>query len=121
MIFYLCWGISCCGKKEEDGLRPSLQGRSSNGFLIFFLQTFAKTDLPKQHRMVNEGDMMTMDHNPERYVSLSFLFLLLGSFDVFSGFAIAGELEPSELPLVDCGSGFSLWEGRSSVPEVKDA
>merc|ERR1712029_605436 len=28
--------------------------------------TFAKTDLPKQHRMVNEGDMMTMDHNPER-------------------------------------------------------
>ncbi|KAI6794119.1 hypothetical protein KC363_g4989 [Hortaea werneckii] len=28
--------------------------------------TFAKTDLPKQHRMVKEGDMMTMDHNPER-------------------------------------------------------
>ncbi|KAF7189774.1 hypothetical protein HII31_08881 [Pseudocercospora fuligena] len=28
--------------------------------------TFAKTDLPKQHRVVKEGDMMTMDHNPER-------------------------------------------------------
>ena len=38
------------------------------GFSKCFLQTFAKTDLPKQHRMVKEGDMMTMDHNPERYV-----------------------------------------------------
>ncbi|KJX96398.1 hypothetical protein TI39_contig633g00008 [Zymoseptoria brevis] len=28
--------------------------------------TFAKTDLPKQHRIVKEGDMMTMDHNPDR-------------------------------------------------------
>ncbi|KXT16869.1 hypothetical protein AC579_6800 [Pseudocercospora musae] len=28
--------------------------------------TFAKTDLPKQHRVVKEGDIMTMDHNPDR-------------------------------------------------------
>jgi len=28
--------------------------------------TFAKRDLPEQHRVVNEGDMMTMDHNPNR-------------------------------------------------------
>ncbi|TKA28684.1 hypothetical protein B0A50_03011 [Salinomyces thailandicus] len=27
--------------------------------------TFAKNDLPKQHRVVKDGDMMTMDHNPE--------------------------------------------------------
>jgi len=28
--------------------------------------TFAKTDLPKEHRVVKEGDMTTMDHKPER-------------------------------------------------------
>ncbi|KAK4984300.1 hypothetical protein LTR66_007849 [Elasticomyces elasticus] len=28
--------------------------------------TFAKKDLPKSHRVVKEGDMMTMDHNPDR-------------------------------------------------------
>jgi len=27
---------------------------------------FAKKDLPKDHRVVAEGDMMTMDHNPDR-------------------------------------------------------
>jgi hypothetical protein len=30
------------------------------------LQTFAKKDLPEKHRVVKEGDMMTMDHNPDR-------------------------------------------------------
>ncbi|TKA62638.1 hypothetical protein B0A49_06485 [Cryomyces minteri] len=28
--------------------------------------TFAKKDLPKEHRVVREGDMMTMDHKPDR-------------------------------------------------------
>ncbi|KAK4540548.1 hypothetical protein LTR36_009078 [Oleoguttula mirabilis] len=28
--------------------------------------TFAKTELPKEHRIVKEGDMTTMDHKPER-------------------------------------------------------
>merc|ERR1711879_585574 len=28
--------------------------------------TFAKTDLPQQHRVLNEGDMKTMDFQPER-------------------------------------------------------
>ncbi|KXL49430.1 hypothetical protein M433DRAFT_62265 [Acidomyces richmondensis BFW] len=28
--------------------------------------TFAKKDLPKEHRIVKEGDMMTMDHKPDR-------------------------------------------------------
>jgi len=28
--------------------------------------TFAKKDLPKEHRVVKEGDMMSMDHKPER-------------------------------------------------------
>ncbi|KIX04593.1 uncharacterized protein Z518_05463 [Rhinocladiella mackenziei CBS 650.93] len=28
--------------------------------------SFAKKDLPKNHRVVGEGGMMTMDHNPDR-------------------------------------------------------
>ncbi|KAK5167942.1 uncharacterized protein LTR77_006509 [Saxophila tyrrhenica] len=28
--------------------------------------TFAKKDLPQEHRIVKEGDMMTMDHKPDR-------------------------------------------------------
>ncbi|GAB7325216.1 hypothetical protein MBLNU13_g09286t1 [Cladosporium sp. NU13] len=28
--------------------------------------TFAKTDLPKEHRVIKEGDMSTMDHKPNR-------------------------------------------------------
>ncbi|KAL1304229.1 hypothetical protein AAFC00_000649 [Neodothiora populina] len=28
--------------------------------------TFAKKDLPEQHRIVKEGDMMSMDHKPDR-------------------------------------------------------
>jgi len=30
------------------------------------LQTFAKNDLPKEHRVLKEGDMATMDHKPDR-------------------------------------------------------
>jgi hypothetical protein len=30
------------------------------------LQTFAKTDLPEEHRVVKENSFMTMDHNPNR-------------------------------------------------------
>lgn len=29
--------------------------------------SFAKKDLPGNHRVVGEGEMMTMDHNPDRY------------------------------------------------------
>jgi hypothetical protein len=32
-----------------------------------YVQTFAKTDLPKEHRVLKEGDMSTMDHKPDRY------------------------------------------------------
>jgi len=37
------------------------------------VQTFAKTELPKEHRVVKEGDMVSLDHKPERYVALFFL------------------------------------------------
>lgn len=30
--------------------------------------TFAKKDLPSEHRVLKEGDMSTMDHKPDRYV-----------------------------------------------------
>jgi hypothetical protein len=39
------------------------------------LQTFAKTDLPKEHRVLKEGDMSTMDHKPDRYDFISFELL----------------------------------------------
>jgi hypothetical protein len=29
-------------------------------------QTFAKTDLPKEHRVLKPDSMSTMDHKPER-------------------------------------------------------
>ncbi len=29
--------------------------------------SFAKKDLPENHRVVGEGEMTTMDHNPDRY------------------------------------------------------
>lgn len=32
--------------------------------------SFAKKDLPKETRVMGEGDMATMDHKPDRYVSL---------------------------------------------------
>ncbi|KAK5137421.1 hypothetical protein LTR08_008999 [Meristemomyces frigidus] len=28
--------------------------------------TFAKSELPKEHRIVKDGDMTTMDHKPDR-------------------------------------------------------
>merc|ERR1711915_1012559 len=28
--------------------------------------TFAKTDLPKEHRVIKEGDFSTQDHKPDR-------------------------------------------------------
>lgn len=34
-------------------------------------QTFAKTDLPKEHRVLKEGDMSTMDHKPDRYAPIT--------------------------------------------------
>jgi hypothetical protein len=34
--------------------------------LTSMAQTFAKKDLPQQHRVVKGDSMMTMDHNPDR-------------------------------------------------------
>ncbi len=32
--------------------------------------TFAKKDLPKEHRVVKDGDMLSMDHKSDRLVTL---------------------------------------------------
>nr|OQO20511.1 hypothetical protein B0A51_10888 [Rachicladosporium sp. CCFEE 5018] len=52
------------GDDKTSGWMSKLMGKkigdSSNE------TTFAKTELPQQHRVVKEGDMMTQDHNPDR-------------------------------------------------------
>lgn len=61
------------GKKLGDTSDETVSRPSSCLFGLPFLlthsphlQTFAKKDLPEKHRVVKEGDMMTMDHNPDR-------------------------------------------------------
>ncbi|KAK4634027.1 hypothetical protein CLAFUW4_00562 [Fulvia fulva] len=50
------------GKTEEwmNKLVGKKIGETSNE------TTFAKTDLPQQHRVLKGDSMMTMDHNPDR-------------------------------------------------------
>lgn len=45
-------------------------------------QTFAKGDLPQEHRVLKGDSMMTMDHKPDRYVitRVSILFLYTDGF-----------------------------------------
>jgi hypothetical protein len=42
---------------------PYLRGTDQSGHK----KSFAKSDLPKHHRVVEQGSFMTMDHNPNRY------------------------------------------------------
>ncbi|KAI5236784.1 hypothetical protein E4T47_08940 [Aureobasidium subglaciale] len=67
------WMDQLMGKKLGESndnvvcldFRPSLD--LSNLFDIWrTIQTFAKKDLPQQHRVVKGDSMMTMDHNPDR-------------------------------------------------------
>ncbi|KAF2667870.1 hypothetical protein BT63DRAFT_302804 [Microthyrium microscopicum] len=57
-------GLMSSGKDKNDDWANKLMGKkigeSSDEV------TFAKKDLPEQHRVVKEGDMTTMDHNPDR-------------------------------------------------------
>ncbi|KAJ5249046.1 hypothetical protein N7468_000497 [Penicillium chermesinum] len=46
------WVNKLMGKKISDSTRDET--------------TFAKTDLPKSHRIVKSGDMLTTDHDPNR-------------------------------------------------------
>ncbi|KAL8653986.1 MAG: hypothetical protein Q9226_003618 [Calogaya cf. arnoldii] len=49
------WMTKLMGKKITDS------GASDN-------LSFAKTELPKEHRIVEPGAMLSQDHNPDRYV-----------------------------------------------------
>ncbi|MCJ1354320.1 MAG: hypothetical protein MMC33_004308 [Icmadophila ericetorum] len=46
------WMNQLMGKKLSDNVSDSTN--------------FAKKDLPKEHRVINSGDMSTMDHKPDR-------------------------------------------------------
>ncbi|KAM0696960.1 hypothetical protein Q7P36_003031 [Cladosporium allicinum] len=56
------WMNQLMGKKIGDTSNETLRVKiaDSHG------QTFAKTELPKEHRVIREGDMSTMDHKPDR-------------------------------------------------------
>lgn len=63
------WTNKLVGKKLGD--EPSNEtvcslGRDSGPGADLCRQTFAKTDLPKETRVVEPGMMVTKDHNPER-------------------------------------------------------
>ncbi|WPG99614.1 Hypothetical protein R9X50_00243200 [Acrodontium crateriforme] len=56
-------GLSSTGDKTSDWMNKLVgkkMGDTSNE------TTFARNDLPKEHRVVKEGDMTTMDHKPDR-------------------------------------------------------
>jgi hypothetical protein len=70
------WMNQLMGKKIGDtsnetvsSLRP-FAGRKNRQLHVKIAdshgQTFAKADLPKEHRVIKEGDMSTMDHKPDR-------------------------------------------------------
>jgi hypothetical protein len=65
------WLSKLAGKKIGDSSNETVRFTlpiSETVTLMTLNQTFAKTDLPKEHRVVKEGDMMTQDHKPDRYV-----------------------------------------------------
>lgn len=39
--------------------------------MLMNVKSFAKQDLPKEHRVLEPGAMTTQDYNPDRYVFLS--------------------------------------------------
>ena len=43
--------------------------------MLIFVQSFAKKDLPKEHRVVEHGSVVAMDHNPDRLVAVLFVCL----------------------------------------------
>ena len=70
------WMNQLMGKKIGDSSNETVSHRICQARRVRFVsrvwtlltrgQTFAKTDLPKEHRVIKEGDMSTMDHKPDR-------------------------------------------------------
>ncbi|KAF1817116.1 hypothetical protein P152DRAFT_453718 [Eremomyces bilateralis CBS 781.70] len=57
-------GLTTSSKDKTEEWNHKLMGKKigEESNEIFF----AKKDLPSEHRVVKEGDMMTMDHKPDR-------------------------------------------------------
>ncbi|CAK4032064.1 Hypothetical predicted protein [Lecanosticta acicola] len=63
------WMDKLMGKKLGDSHNETVKCFHPRVFVqaLKIRQTFAKTDLPQQHRVLKGDDqMMTMDHNPDR-------------------------------------------------------
>ncbi|KAI0581191.1 Inhibitor-I78 domain containing protein [Pyrenophora tritici-repentis] len=61
------WMTKLMGKKlgdQHDEMRSQIGSYSKAN--TYAEKTFAKTDLPKEHRIVKPDSMSTMDHKPER-------------------------------------------------------
>lgn len=56
------------GSNETQNWMQKLMGKSITESGKTDETSFAKGDLPAKHRILQEDSMMTMDHNPERYV-----------------------------------------------------
>lgn len=68
------WMNKLAGKKLGDSASSTVRSCSVSSSGVFLLQlmfdghkTFAKQDLPKEHRVLEHGSMSTMDFKPERY------------------------------------------------------
>jgi len=57
-------GITSSGKDGAADWQNKLMGKKLGD--VSDTVTFAKADLPKEHRVVKEGDATTMDHQPNR-------------------------------------------------------
>lgn len=72
------WMTKLLGKKITDSapsdnlVSPPLNAfsyiRYRAGITEHICKSFAKTELPKDHRIVEPGAMLSQDHNPDRYV-----------------------------------------------------
>ena len=54
------------GESSDNTVRIMFFSIYERGIADHEQQTFAKKDLPQQHRVVKGDSMMTMDHNPDR-------------------------------------------------------
>ncbi|KIW46429.1 uncharacterized protein PV06_02101 [Exophiala oligosperma] len=60
-------GINSKDSSSTDSWMTKLMGKKLSDSSSSDASSFAKKDLPQNHRIVDhEGGMMTMDHNPDR-------------------------------------------------------
>lgn len=70
------WQNKLVGKKlgdNHDEVVSYMHWARVSTLYTYSLQTFNKTDLPKESRVIEPGDIVTKDFNPNRYASTSTL------------------------------------------------